>query len=75
MLCNDEKALGIVCDIISNDYKDKRINIDNAFYDVILRKLKAEMKDSRDLKTIWLNYLLKQTEFNMTYPLLKEILT
>ena len=74
LLCNDEKALGIVCDIISDDYKKKRINIDNTFYDVILRKLKSEMKDSHDLETIWLVYLLRQTEYKMTYSVLKEIL-
>ena len=74
VLCNDEKALGLVCKIMIYEYKMNRIELDAHFYDVITDKLQYEIKKRHDLEIIWLTYLLKYTDFQITHEWLKKII-
>lgn len=74
VLCNDEKALGLACKIIIHEYKASRIELDNHFYDVIIDKLLYEIKKQHDLEIVWLTYLLKYTEFQMSKDLINKII-
>lgn len=74
ILCNDEKSLGIACNIIVHEYNAERIELNETFYNVIIKKIKYEIKQNHDLEVVWLTYLLKYTNYEMTYDLLQEIL-
>ncbi len=74
VLCNDEKALGLACQIIIHEYKAKRIELDEHFYDVIIDKLLYEIKKQHDLEIVWLTYLLKYTEFQISKELISKII-
>lgn len=74
ILCNDEKALGTACNIIIHEYKAGRIELDESFYNVVIKKLKYEIKNNHDWEVVWLSYLLKYTNYEMTNNLLMEIL-
>ena len=73
-LCNDEKALGLACRIIIREYEEKRIEVDDYFYRIIVNKLQYEMKKNHELEIIWLTYLLKYTDYEMTKELLWKII-
>lgn len=74
VLCNDEKALGLACRIIIHEYGAERIELNDRFYDVIVKKLLYEIKKHHDLEIVWLVYLLKYTGFSITKELIHEIL-
>ena len=44
VLCNDEKSLGLACKIIIYEYKEKRIELDANFYEIIVEKLEYEIE-------------------------------
>jgi len=73
ILCNDEKSLGIACNIIIHEYNAERIELNETFYNVIVKKIKYEIRKRHDLEVVWLTYLLKYTNYEMTNDLLKEI--
>ena len=74
VLCNDEKSLGIACKIIIQEYKSKRIELDRHFYTVVVDKLLFEIQKKHDLEIVWLAFLLKNTEFEITKDLILEIM-
>ena len=74
ILCNDEKALGLACKIIIHEYAEKRIQLDDYFYSVIVNKLQYEIKKNHDLEVVWLTYLLKYTDYQIDYNLIEKIL-
>lgn len=73
ILCNDEKSLGLTCKIIIHEYSENRVQLDECFYNVIVNKLEYEIKKKHDLEIIWLTYLLRYTDYEMEYDLLKKI--
>lgn len=74
ILCNDEKALGLACKIIIHEYKEKRIELDDYFYEIIVDKLHYEIKKGHDLEIVWLIYLLKYTDYQMTDELAEKVI-
>ena len=74
VLCNDEKALGLACKIIVHEFETQRIELDQSFYNIVIKKLRAELKQNHDLEVIWLTYLLKYTNYEMSHELIREIL-
>lgn len=74
VLCNDEKSLGLACNIIIHEYNAERIELNETFYSVIVKKLKYEIRKKHDLEVVWLTYLLKYTNYEITNDLLEEIL-
>ena len=74
VLCNDEKSLGIACNIIIHEYNAERIELTETFYNVIVKKMKYEIRKKHDLEVVWLTYLLKYTNYEITNDLLEEIL-
>lgn len=73
VLCNDEKSLGLACNIIIHEYNAERIELNETFYNVIVKKLKYEIRKKHDLEVVWLTYLLKYTNYEITNDLLEEI--
>jgi hypothetical protein len=74
VLCNDEKALGLACKIIIYEYKVNRVELDEHFYNVIIEKLYYEIKKNHDLEIVWLTYLLRNTEYQITQDLIRKII-
>lgn len=74
ILCNDEKSLGLACNIIIHEYNAERIELNETFYNVIVKKLKYKIRKKHDLEVVWLTYLLKYTNYEITNDLLEEIL-
>jgi hypothetical protein len=74
VLCNDEKELGLACKIIIHEYKVNRVELDEHFYNVIIEKLYYEIKKNHDLEIVWLTYLLRNTEYQITQDLIRKII-
>lgn len=63
MLTNDEKALGMICRIIIEEYKDGNIDIDDTVYQIIFKELEAQIMKKHDLEVVWLVYLMKYIDY------------
>lgn len=74
MLTNDEKALGMVCRIIIEEYRDKNIDIDDTVYQIIFEELEAQILKKHDLEIVWLLYLMKYIDYPIDNPLFKILL-
>lgn len=74
ILCNDEKALGLACEIIIKEYENDRIKMESSTYEVILKKLNKEISYEHEFEAIWLVYLLKYIKFDFTKELIEKIL-
>lgn len=74
VLCNDEKALGLACEIIIHEYNENRIILDKNFYNIIQNKLDYEIKKQHDLEIIWLTYLLRYTDFEGSHDFIEKII-
>lgn len=74
ILSNDEKALGMVCRIIIDEYRNQNIEMDSNIYRIILKKLEAEITKKHDLEVIWLVYLMKYIDYPMDKKLFLQLL-
>ncbi len=66
LLTNDEKALGMVCRIIIEEYKNENIEMNDTIYQIIFKELEAQIKKKHDLEVVWLVYLMKYVDYPMT---------
>lgn len=73
VLCNDERALGLACSIIINEYENKRISIDERFKGIVVEKLNYELEKNHDLEVIWLVYLLKYIGVDISQLIIEKI--
>lgn len=71
MLTNDEKALGLVCRIIIEEYKHRNIDLDDTVYQIIFEELDAQIQKKHDLEVVWLIYLMKYID----YPIDESLFT
>lgn len=74
LLMNDEKALGVVCRIIIEEYKDRNVDIDNNVYQIIFKELDAQIMKEHDLEVVWLIYLMKYIDYPMNKNLFRILL-
>lgn len=65
ILTNDEKALGMVCRIIIEEYKNGNIDVDKTIYQIIFKELDAQVMNQHDLEVVWLIYLMKYIDYPM----------
>lgn len=73
VICNDEKAFGLACEIYICEYETGRVVMDEATYQLLLKKLDIEIKNSHEYETIWLVYLLLYTGHSMSISLFEKL--
>lgn len=74
VLCNDERAIGLASKIIISEYKSERIEIDEEFKRKIIQKLNIEIERQHDLEVIWLTYLFRYIDGDMTKDIMNALL-
>lgn len=74
MLTNDDKALGMVCRIIIEEYQGGNIDIDDTVYRIIFEELEAQISKKHDLEIVWLLYLMKYIDYPIDSSLFMALL-
>lgn len=73
VLCNDEKALALSCEILIREYEKERITIGESTKAILLKKLNQEVKNKHEWEAIWLVYLMKHIDCNIPDKLQNEL--
>lgn len=74
VLCNDEKALNLVCEILISEYENKRIEIDEDIHKLLLDKMNIEIRNDHELEVIWFIYVLRYTGYDIKPELIERLL-
>lgn len=73
ILCNDEKSLALVCDILIREYEKKNIVFSELVKDALNKKLSREINNKHEWEVIWIVYLFKYTDCAISSELFDKL--